>query len=198
MQSPDEGGGNCVSVRMMVDFGAIPCNLRVNPMLTIFIIDFISVVFLAGAFYLVWKERIHFYSLRPLLPAIVFLAIGHICDMLVEHPSLRLSDYFGLPSGSFELVVATFGNIADTVGITFLIYGFIKIVKHEQVEEKRIQELEQMLPLCSNCKKYRTEDGQWLPIEKYLIESGAPKLTHGICPECSEKLYGNILRKKRS
>ncbi len=89
------------------------------------------------------------------------------------------------------------GNIADALGITFLIFGFIKIVKREQVEEKRIQELEQMLPLCSNCKKYRTEDGQWLPIEKYLIDSGAPKLTHGICPECSEMLYGNILRKKR-
>jgi len=93
-------------------------------MLTIFIIDFISVVFLAGAFYLVWKERIHFYSLRPLLPAIVFLAIGHICDMLVEHPSLRLSDYFGLPSGSFELVVATFATSPTPSVITFLIYGF--------------------------------------------------------------------------
>ena len=166
-------------------------------MFTIFIIDFISFVLLAGGFYLVWRERGRFTSLRPLLPAIVFLGLAHICDMLVEHPSIRLSEYFGLPLGSFELALATFGNIADALGITFLVYGFIKIVKREQVEEKRIQELEQMLPLCSNCKKYRTEDGEWLPIEKYLIDSGAPKLTHGICPECSEKLYGNILRKKR-
>jgi hypothetical protein len=112
--------------------------------------------------------------------------------MLVEHPIIRLSDYFGMPVGSFELILATLGNISNTAGITFLIYGFIKIIKYSQTKEKHIQELEQMLPLCANCKKYRTEDGKWLPIEKYLIDSGAPTITHGICPECSEKLYGII------
>jgi hypothetical protein len=115
--------------------------------------------------------------------------------MLVEHPSIRLSEYFGMPVGSFELILATLGNIADAVGFTFLIFGFIKIIKHVQVEEKHIQELEKMLPLCANCKKYRTEDNQWLPIEKYLVDSGAPQLTHGICPECAEKLYGYVPNK---
>ena len=55
--------------------------------------------------------------------------------------------------------------------------------------------LEQLLPLCANCKKYRTADGQWLPIEKYLVDSGAPTLTHGICPDCAEKLYGYVPNK---
>jgi hypothetical protein len=165
-------------------------------MYTTFIIDFISFILLTGAFYLIWSERVHFYSLRPLLPAVVFLGIAHICDMLVEHPSIRLSEYFRMSSGSFELIIANVSNIADTIGITFLIYGFIKIIKHEQFEEKHIQELEQMLPLCANCKKYRTKEGRWLPIEAYLIESGAPPLTHGFCPECAEKLYGGTLGKK--
>ena len=162
-----------------------------------FIIDFISVILLAGAFFLVWRERIHFYSLRPLLPALVSLGIGHICDMLVEHPSIRLSEYFGTSVGSLELMIAIVGNIADTIGIAFLIYGFIMIIKFKKAEEEHVQELERMLPLCSNCKKYRTEDGHWLPIEKYLIDSGAPKLTHGICPECREQLYGDVLNTKR-
>lgn len=165
-------------------------------MYTTFAIDFISVFLLTGAFYLLWKERLHFYSLRPLIPATVFLAVGHVCDILVEHPSVRLSHHFGMPLGSFEMIAAIAGNIADTMGITFLIFGFVKIIKHEQAEEKHIHELEQMLPLCSNCKKYRTQDGHWLPIEKYLIDSGAPNLTHGICPECHERLYGDILKTK--
>jgi hypothetical protein len=164
-------------------------------MYTLFIIDFISTILLIGALYVLWKERLRFYSLKPLIPAVAFLAIGRICDMLAEHPDIRLSEYFGMSLGSLEPNILLVGNFADTLGIIFLVYGFIKIIKHEQIEEKRIQELEQMLPICSNCKKYRTEDGQWLPIEKYLIDSGAPKLTHGICPECHEKLYGNILKK---
>jgi hypothetical protein len=124
------------------------------------------------------------------------LGIGRICDMLIEHPSIRLSEYFGMSLGSLELIVSIFGSIADTLGIVFLVYGFIKIIKFEHAKEKHIQDLEKMLPLCANCKKYRTEDGQWLPIEKYLIDSGAPELTHGICPECYQKIYGNLLKKK--
>jgi len=164
-------------------------------MYTTFIIDFISTILLIYTFYLLWKERIHFYSLSPFLPAIIFLVISHIFDMLVEHPSFRLSDYFHFPAGSLEIIFATSGNIADTISFTLLIYGFVKIIKYKQVEEKHVHTLERMLPLCANCKKYRTEDGRWLPIEKYLVDSGAPTLTHGICPECSEKLYGDILNK---
>jgi hypothetical protein len=120
-----------------------------------------------------------------------------MCDMLVEHPSIRLSEYVGMPIGSFESIIDVIGNSADAVGISFLIFGFMKIIKNEQAEERHIQELEQMLPLCANCKKFRTEDGQWLPIEKYLIDSGAPTLTHGICPECADKLYGDTFNKQR-
>ena len=160
------------------------------------IIDVISLLLLVGAFFLLWKERSHIYSMRPLLPATIFLVLTHICDLLVEHPSIGLSEYLGFPFSRFGLVVAAIGNIADAVGITFLIYGWIKIIKHKRVEEKHIQELERMLPLCSNCKKYRSEEGRWFPIEKYLIDSGAPKLTHGICPECSELLYGHRRKTK--
>jgi hypothetical protein len=176
-------------------FTALESRKGTSVMYTLFIIDSISAILLIGALFVLWKERSRFYSLKPLIPAVVFLAIGRISDMLAEHPDIRLSEYFGMSLGSLEPIILIVGNISDTLGIIFLVYGFIKIIKYERTEEKHIQELEKMLPLCANCKKYRTEEGQWLPIEKYLIDSGAPKLTHGICPECHEKLYGNILKK---
>jgi hypothetical protein len=159
-----------------------------------FIVDFICVILLLGTFFFLWKQRQRVYSIRPLLPAVVFLAVSHVCDILVEHPNLHAADYLCIPAALFELIFTNFSNIADAIGISFLIYGFMTIIKHEQTEREHIHELEQMLPLCSNCKKYRTEDGQWLPIEKYLVDSGAPQLTHGICPECSEKLYGHTFK----
>jgi hypothetical protein len=164
---------------------------------TTFITDFLSIVLLAGAFFLLWKERLNFFSWRPFLPAIIFLAAGHICDILGEHASVLLSDALGISHSVFETATAIGGNVADNMGIAFLIYGFVKIIKYEREKEKQIQELEQLLPLCSSCKKYRTIDGEWLPIEKYLIDNGAPTLTHGICPECSHKLYGDLLGTKR-
>ena len=115
-----------------------------------FIIDSISAILLMSTFYLLWSEKLRFYSLRPLLPAIVLLVVSHMCDMLVEHPSIRLSEYVGMPIGSFESIIDVIGNSADAVGISFLIFGFMKIIKNEQAEERHIQELEQMLPLCAN------------------------------------------------
>jgi hypothetical protein len=165
-------------------------------MYAVIILDVISVTVLVIGLYVVWKERVRFYSLRPFLPAIIFLIISRICDILVEHPSIRMSDYFHLPVGSLELILSASGNIFDTISFSLLIYGFIKIIKYGQAKEKHIQTLERLLPLCSNCKKYRTGDGQWLPIEKYLIDSGSPAITHGICPECSQKLYGYISKNK--
>ena len=145
---------------------------------------------------MLWKERSHFYSLKPLLPATGLLATGRVCEMLVEHPSIRLASPFDLSSATFERVLVVGSNLADTAGILFLIIGFVKIIKFERAEEKHIQDLETLLPLCSSCKKYRSNDNQWMPIEKYLIESGAPRLTHGICPECATKLYGDLLTQK--
>ncbi len=165
-------------------------------MYVVFLIDLFSAMLLAGAFYLVWKERAHFFSLRPLMPAVAFLSLGRLCDILVEHPGIRLSEYFHQPPGSVELAAAIIGNIADSTGIAFLIYGFLKIIKYEAAEERRIQELEAILPLCSNCKKFRTEEGKWLPIEIYLTDSGAPKVSHGICPDCYEELYGRFRKKE--
>jgi hypothetical protein len=147
-----------------------------------------------SAFFFLWKQRLRFYSVRPLLPAVVFLAFSHICDILVEHPAIKAANYFGISFSLFQIIFANVSNMADAIGVSFLIYGFMTIIKHEQAEREHIRELEQMLPLCSNCKKYRTANGQWLPIEKYLIDSGAPQLTHGICPECSEKLYSHTLK----
>jgi hypothetical protein len=162
-------------------------------MYAVTLIDLFSALLLVGAFYLVWKERVHFFSLRPLIPAVAFLSLGRLSDVLVEHPSFHLSEYFHQPIGSVELVIAIIGNIADSSGIAFLIYGFIKIIKHEKAKEKHIQELEQLLPLCSQCKKYRTGDGQWLPIEQYLIDSNGQRVTHGICPQCAELYRAHLL-----
>jgi PAS domain-containing protein len=45
-----------------------------------------------------------------------------------------------------------------------------------------------VLPICMNCKTVRDID-LWLQVEAYLDSHPDLKLTHGICPECSKRLY---------
>jgi hypothetical protein len=155
-------------------------------------LDILSSVLLFSAFLVLWRERKHFFSLTPLLPAVALLALGRVCDILLEHPSFRLSNFLGFSRQAFEVLFGSIGNITDTTGFLLLILGFVTIIKYEKEEKKRMRDLETLLPICSSCKKYKTEDGQWLPIEKYLKELGAPRTTHGFCPECTKRMLQDL------
>ena len=53
-----------------------------------------------------------------------------------------------------------------------------------------VKRLQGMLPICASCKKVRDDDGYWQRIESYISDHSDAKITHGICPECMIKLYG--------
>ncbi|TFH26997.1 MAG: hypothetical protein E4G98_06555 [Promethearchaeota archaeon] len=59
--------------------------------------------------------------------------------------------------------------------------------------EEKVKELRELLPICSNCKKIRTDDGYWTNVEDHFRAHGDTDFTHGICPECAKKLYGDFL-----
>ena len=60
-----------------------------------------------------------------------------------------------------------------------------------------IKVLHGLIPICASCKKIRDDNGYWNDLAKYLREHSAAVLSHGICPECMEKLYGAELRSIR-
>jgi len=55
---------------------------------------------------------------------------------------------------------------------------------------EKIKKLQGLLPICSNCKKIRDDKGYWNQLESYIEKYSNASFSHGICPECSDKLYG--------
>ena len=53
----------------------------------------------------------------------------------------------------------------------------------------KIKTLSGLLPICASCKKIRDDQGYWNKIESYIKEHSDVEFSHGICPECVEKLY---------
>jgi len=56
----------------------------------------------------------------------------------------------------------------------------------------RIKILQGLLPICAGCKKIRNAQGAWTPLETYIAEKSEADFTHGICPECMDRLYPDI------
>ncbi|MCK5311098.1 MAG: hypothetical protein KAJ62_03260, partial [Desulfobacteraceae bacterium] len=54
----------------------------------------------------------------------------------------------------------------------------------------QVKQLKGMLPICANCKKIRDDSGYWQQVEKYVEKNTDAIFSHGMCPECSDKLYG--------
>ncbi len=52
------------------------------------------------------------------------------------------------------------------------------------------------------CKRIRDDEGYWKQLEFYIESHTDAQFSHGICPECSDQLYGKMawyqkLKKKK-
>jgi CheY-like chemotaxis protein len=51
-----------------------------------------------------------------------------------------------------------------------------------------IRRLRGLLPICAWCKKVRDDEGYWREFGDYLAEHADVLATHGLCPDCSQKM----------
>ena len=52
-----------------------------------------------------------------------------------------------------------------------------------------IKTLRGIVPICSNCKKIRDDQGYWNQVDAYICKHSEAEFSHGICPECLHALY---------
>lgn len=66
-----------------------------------------------------------------------------------------------------------------------------RLLAELQEAMKEIKLLSGMIPICSQCKNIRSDEGYWKKIEDYIESHTDAIFTHSLCPHCSEKLYGS-------
>ena len=62
-----------------------------------------------------------------------------------------------------------------------------------KAKEEEIKKLEELLSICSHCKKIRDEEGVWHQMEEYMSRRKNLSFSHGICKECMVKYYPEYL-----
>ncbi len=71
-----------------------------------------------------------------------------------------------------------------------------KLIHEIQDALAQIKKLSGLLPICASCKKIRDDKGYWNQIESYIRDHSEAEFSHGICPECMKKLYGDFLKEE--
>ena len=59
-----------------------------------------------------------------------------------------------------------------------------------------VKRLQALLPICAWCKRIRDDAGYWNQLETYFHKRTGTDFTHGICPQCMEKLLPKEEKKK--
>jgi sigma-B regulation protein RsbU (phosphoserine phosphatase) len=52
----------------------------------------------------------------------------------------------------------------------------------------QVHRLEEMMPMCSYCKKIRDDRNYWQQIESYLNERTGTEISHSVCPDCYQRV----------
>jgi len=115
------------------------------------------------------------------------------------------TEEFTVESGdgrSFIVEVAA-SNITSSSGeLVGRMASFVDITKRKEIEADRenlitklqealnkIKTLRGIIPICASCKKIRDDKGFWNQVESYIKEHSEADFSHGICPDCAQKLY---------
>jgi ligand-binding sensor domain-containing protein len=101
----------------------------------------------------------------------------------------------------FQVLVG-FGIVATT-----LLLHFVRIRRLRRREEElsarveaamaEIKILSGLLPICASCKKIRDDRQRWQPIESYISDHSLAEFSHGLCPECAQDIYTEVVEQAK-
>lgn len=57
---------------------------------------------------------------------------------------------------------------------------------------RKIKVLSGLLPICCGCKKIKDDNKYWHQVEHYIAEHSEATFTHGLCPDCAQKIYPEL------
>jgi len=109
----------------------------------------------------------------------------------------------GLEAGADDYLVKPF----DHGELKARLQAGVRIVELQKKLAEHIKELEEalshirtlqgLLPICSYCKKIRNDQNYWQQFEGYIGQHSELRFSHGICPECYEKIVKPQLAERK-
>ncbi len=76
-------------------------------------------------------------------------------------------------------------KVSGAVAVFRDIRHCISTIEQRLKSEKK----ERLIPICGWCKKIRSDEDYWEQLETYLTNEGFGIFTHGMCPDCADKIF---------
>jgi len=134
--------------------------------------------------------------------------MGALLGYFIFHPLIHLISLFHFSSGFLvpenlvSEILQAFSVSMLPWGLAFMILSALLGVFWGKIKQADKEKSEVIAELQKALKKVKTLSGflpicaYWNQIEVYISEHSEAEFSHGICPECAQKLYPDIYNEK--
>lgn len=145
--------------------------------------------------YIIYRRTLRQYKEKNLLlsGSLIFLIIANLYrifpTVFYEGKIIDFMDASVIQGILLEINLLA--HIFITTGL--IVLNFQRVEYDLNTVLREIKTLRGIIPICANCKKIRNDEGVWRQLESYIEEhSEVEFFSHGICPECTKKLYPEV------
>ena len=164
----------------------------------------------ANAAYREWfgksRDEILGTHIRDLLGPLYELNLPYILGALRGEPQV-FERTIPVPGGGVRHSIATYtpdieygvvrgfiAHVADVTPMKALEASLREANAALQQSLDQVRELRAILPICAYCKSVRTDENYWQRVETYIRRFTNAQFSHGICPQCYEKVTAELPR----
>jgi CheY-like chemotaxis protein len=117
-------------------------------------------------------------------------SLRHMYIIMLTGRGNRPDIVAGLDAGADDYVVKPFdedelrARVQVGLRVASLQQNLTQRVEELQSALSRVKTLTGLLPICSYCKRIRSDHDYWEQLESYIAHHSDAQFSHGICPSC--------------
>jgi len=115
---------------------------------------------------------------------------AHMYLILLTSRDSRADVVAGLDSGADDYLIKPFdpeelrARLQVGARVLTLQERLADRVAELEAAVSKVKQLQGLIPICSYCKRIRSDSNDWEQLESYISEHSEAQFSHGICPPC--------------